>query len=247
MDSYSRKYKVAATLIEQGYLIHCTNDDFKEFSPNFIKGGFRAREGYGFYFSDMPYKSIEYGDNIKIIRKTDFNFLEAKDKVDMSMFQPSEETIRNLNFARNQLDSARNVRDYDYFSNLVDELENELKGYDETLMYYVRKALSETSEQTYGALEYHIMNPKAMTPKLAQVYVKNGYDGYHYDGIYTVFNFDKLNKNVISLTDEDIEKLLATNESKTKGRTIIISEEQAKYIEDGLKNGFKKRNNNKTK
>ena len=57
--SYSDKYELCAKLIEQGYLIHCTNSEYEKFDKKYIKGGSRAKEGYGAYFTDMPYKAIE--------------------------------------------------------------------------------------------------------------------------------------------------------------------------------------------
>jgi hypothetical protein len=71
---YNDKYNLAVNLIQKGYLIHCTNEQFTHFDAKHIKGGGRAKEGYGFYFSDMPYKPIGYGENFKVIKKSDFNF-----------------------------------------------------------------------------------------------------------------------------------------------------------------------------
>ena len=68
------KYDIAVKLIGNGYLIHCTNAVFNEFDKSYIQGGSRAHEGYGFYFTDMPYKAISYGEIFKIIKKDDFNF-----------------------------------------------------------------------------------------------------------------------------------------------------------------------------
>ena len=73
------KYDIAVKLIGNGYLIHCTNAVFNEFDKAYIKGGSRAHEGYGFYFTDLPYKAISYGEIFKIIRKDDFNFLNTLD------------------------------------------------------------------------------------------------------------------------------------------------------------------------
>ena len=83
---YSEKYKLACDLIKQGYLIHCTDNDFDNFDSEYIKGGSRAREGYGFYFSDMPYKPIEYGKYFYIIKKNDFTFIDADFNINKSNY-----------------------------------------------------------------------------------------------------------------------------------------------------------------
>lgn len=199
-------YRVAVKLINQGYLIHCTNADFNEFKSNFIKGGSRAREGYGFYFSDMPYKSIQYGQNIKVVEKDSFNFLDLTDKVDMSLFS-SENIDIELNRLESQLYDVRNNREYEDIQTQIEKLQQEKPKYDDNLIYYVNDALKNGSDN-YGSLEYNIRNPHVNIPKLIQVYINNGYDGGYYDGIYTIWNFNKLNQNLINLTKEDIKKLL---------------------------------------
>ena len=47
-------YNILSNEIKNGYIIHGTNEKFNLFDVNKIKGGFRAMEGYGFYFSDSP-------------------------------------------------------------------------------------------------------------------------------------------------------------------------------------------------
>lgn len=45
----SADFKRVADLISNGYLVHCSQADFDEFGEQYIKGGCRAKEGYGFY------------------------------------------------------------------------------------------------------------------------------------------------------------------------------------------------------
>ena len=226
MLSYAEKFKLAAQLIQKGYLIHCTNAEFDSFDPSFIKGGMRAKEGYGFYFTDMPYKSIDYGDLFKVIKKDDFNFLDSSDKIDISLFYDDtlEIEIAKIDIA---LDNARNIREYDYYTQLQNELKQKLDSYDEDLYYYVKMAISEGAK-TYGNLEYLIKNPHITIPKLIKVYTDNGYDGYSTDGIYTVFNFDKLNKRCKTLNDDELCAIL--NESVKK--SIVITESQLRFLID---------------
>lgn len=189
------KYNVASELIEKGYLIHCTDAVFSQFDEKFIKGGFRAREGYGFYFSDMPYKSIEYGNEMILIKKDDFNFLNLEDKINMDWF--SNDAIK-YEIARLEylLDNCRNSREYDLYTTAIDSMKEKIGEFDEDLWLYVREAVKEGAEN-YGQLEYYINNPQVNVPKLIKVYLNNGYDGGYYDGIYTVFNVNKLNEKFI--------------------------------------------------
>lgn len=193
--NYKDRYNVACDLIEKGYLIHSTDASFDKFDKDFIKGGSRAKEGYGFYFSDMPYKCIDYGDNLIIIKKSDFNFLELGDEIDPRLF--SDENIRcDIARLEHMLDSCRSNREYDMYSSEIEKLEDELRNYDSDLLMYVKDAMNQGA-RNYGQLEYYMNNPQINIPKLIDVYLRNGYDGGHYDGIYTVFNFDKLNDKFI--------------------------------------------------
>ena len=195
MMNYKDRYNVACNLIDKGYLIHSTDASFDNFDKGFIKGGSRAREGYGFYFSDMPYKCIDYGDNLIIIKKNDFNFLELSDEIDLGWF--SDEDIRyNIAKLEYMLDGCRSNREYDMYSSEIEKLEDELRNYDSDLLMYVKEAIKQGA-RNYGQLEYYMNDPQVNVPKLIKVYLNKGYDGGHYDGIYTVFNFDKLNEKFI--------------------------------------------------
>ena len=108
MLSYEDRYKLAVQLIQKGYLIHCTSAVFDSFDSSFIKGGMRAKEGYGFYFTDMPYKALDYGSLFKVIKKDDFNFLDSSDKIDISLFYDDalEVELAKIEAA---LDNVRNI------------------------------------------------------------------------------------------------------------------------------------------
>ena len=121
------KYGIAVKLIGNGYLIHCTNAVFNEFDKAYIKGGSRAHEGYGFYFTDMAYKAISYGDIFKIIKKDDFNFLNSEAPIDTSLFYKDNKYIeQQINTLEYYLDNCHNIREYDYYSNEIEKLESQL-------------------------------------------------------------------------------------------------------------------------
>lgn len=205
--SLSERYNIAEKLIRNGYLVHCTNAVFNEFDKAYIKGGSRAHEGYGFYFTDMAYKAISYGDIFKIIKKDDFNFLNSEAPIDTSLFYKDNKYIeQQINTLEYYLDNCRNSREYDYYSNEIKKLESQLSPNDESLKVHIEMAIRDGAK-TYGQLEYLMRNPDVMIPKIIKAYINNGYDGYVTDGIYTVFNFDKLNKYLIKDSSKIIYSL----------------------------------------
>ena len=86
----------------------------------------------------------------------------------------------------------------------TDSFENNIRP--QSLKEYIEIAIREGAK-TYGHLEYLIRYPDIMIPKLIKAYINNGYDGYVTDGIYTVFNFDKLNKYLIKDSSKIIYSL----------------------------------------
>ena len=89
------------------------------------------------------------------------------------------------------LEYVRNVRDYDILSQKIENIKNSI---DDQLCLYINDAIR-NGAKTYGQLEYLIRNPELNIPKLIQLYINNGYDGYVTDNaIFTVFNIPKLNK-----------------------------------------------------
>ena len=199
--SYSDKYELCAKLIEQGYLIHCTNSEYEKFDKKYIKGGSRAKEGYGAYFTDMPYKAIEYGKNIKLIKKENFNFLNSQQPIDKEWLLDGDikqEIVR----LEAELENCRNIKEYDSINNEIEKLKNSLS--DDRFIRFLDNVILRYDVKTYGGLEYNIPNPYENVPKLVQLYIDKGYDGYYTDGIYTIFNFDKLNQNLISYKGESV-------------------------------------------
>lgn len=217
---YNIRYKIASKLINDGYLIHCTNANFEKFDKQYIQGGMRAMEGYGFYFTDMPYKALDYGKNFKLIEKDNFVWLNTSDNIDISLFYDEniEVEIEKLN---ELLYNVRNNREYDYINSKIEELKNRMNSYDKELYYYVKQAIKDGAK-SYGNLEYLIRNPNYTIPKLNQCYINNGYDGYYTNGIYTVFNFDKLNKFLIKNPNEIIQRLKLENVKSIVSQTLNL-------------------------
>lgn len=157
--SYEDAYNNAVRLIKAGYLVHGTRKKFDVFDSGLIQGGSRAKEGYGFYFTDMIYKCCEYGYNFKVIKKDHFNFINSHD----------------------------DLTDYDFIVNKQD-------GHEEIFEIITQTRKTYPYVKTIGNLEYYI--PILDIPKLINLYLDFGYDGYETDGIFTVFNIEKLNREV---------------------------------------------------
>lgn len=210
---YNKKYKIATDLINKGYLIHCTDANFSSFEKSYIKGGSRAKEGYGFYFSDMPYKSIEYGNIFKIVKKEYFNFINALS----SNFCIFENTFtKELYRLNKQLDDVRTNYEYDRISKDIEIMKtkyNQIGGRD--FFDLIFKTIKKYNLKNIGSIENYIENPGINIPKLIEYYIYLGYDGYECDGIYTIFNIKKLNTYYQTL---NIEKYMQDNllESKKK-------------------------------
>ena len=190
---YADTYQIVSNLINDGYLVHATMTEFDEFNPEFIKGGMRAHEGYGFYFTDMQYKPLEYGNILWVVKKDDFNFLDSSTPISIDMF--GEKYKIELNKLNDRLDNVRTNKEYDYISSEIERLEgeyNKLGGDD--FFDYIDIAINQDNARTIAQLESRIRNSKYTVPKLIELYVSWGYDGYVTDRIYTIFNFDKLKK-----------------------------------------------------
>ena len=144
---YNQKYKLAANLIQKGYIVHCTDADFKYFSPSHIKGGSRAKEGYGIYFSDMPYKPIEYGDIFKVVKKSDFNFINSQDPITKYSYIFNNDILTDIYHLEQRLDTIRNVREYDELDAEISRLRNEYKKIGELEVNSVYKVIGKIEKR----------------------------------------------------------------------------------------------------
>lgn len=201
-------YNICRDLISKGYLVHGTNTDFNTFSPEYIRGGCRAREGYGAYFTDAAYKAEEYGTKIKAVKKDLFNFIELWESVEYGSnlyFQlfGNDENKRKRRELEKQIDflfDEKRVREaldlYDELDKLGDDDYGVLYG---TLRRDCLEAIELYGAKNLGSLQYNIMNPQRNLPLLANALIELGYDGGYDGNVYTIWNFDKLNQNMKSI------------------------------------------------
>ena len=249
---YTDREYIANELIENGFLIHCTNNKFSgDFDASYIHGSERGREGYGFYFSDRAYKPIQYGDYWKIIPKSEFEFIELTEPIDLDFlfnYNRLKEIEEKIYSIRAQLEIVRNVREWD----LLYDREHELMEKKDNLTDYrysmlkdaILLCIKDYNPKNYGQLCHYIMNPRYFLPQLSKLLVEKGFDGWEYEGTYTIFNFEKLNQYV---EDFDWRKYYKdytiTNESKNnkKVRQDVIPYESDKFqigFEGNSSNGY---------
>lgn len=205
----SNTYDICHKLISKGYLVHGTNANFDFFSPDFIKGGCRAKEGYGIYFTDAAYKAEEYGQTIKAIPKNIFNFIELTESVEYGsvlykqLFGDDENKKKReeLDAQIDFLISNQRAKEALDLMNERDKLDSSIEDDYGTLYGSLREccllAIEYYGAKSLGSLQYHLINPHRNLPLLAKALLKLGYDGGHYGNIYTIWNFEKLNKNII--------------------------------------------------
>ena len=199
-------YNILSNEIKNGYIIHGTNEKFNVFDVNKIKGGFRAKEGYGFYFSDSPYKPMEYGTIFKKVKKDKFNFINPHSPIPYEMFDNFYE--RDLYKFEELLDNSRNIREYEYYNTEIKYLKEKINQVG-NIFNIIQKTIKQYNLTKLGSIEYYIENPQVNIPKLIEIYKYYGYDGYHIDNVYTIFNVIKLNELV-----EDVELSDKINEIK---------------------------------
>ena len=204
----SNVYNTCRDLISKGYLVHGTNADFNAFSPEYIRGGSRAREGYGAYFTDTAYKAEEYGTKIKAVKKNIFNFIELRASVEYGSelyFQlfGNDERKKKRQEIQTKIDFLIDNDRYREALDLYDELDKLGSSIDDdygvlygSLRGDCLEAIETFGAKNLGSLQYNIMNPQRNLPLLANALIKLGYDGGHDDNVYTIWNFEKLNQNI---------------------------------------------------
>lgn len=218
----SKVYSLLQSEIRNGYIIHGTNKEFSAFDPSTIQGGFRAKEGYGFYFTDTAYKAMEYGHIYKKVKKGDFNFLEGKAPIHMEMFDnPFEADYYRI---YELMMGTANLREYEFYESQLEILKKKMKQFG-NIFEIVQDTIKRNNLKNFGSIEYYLNYPDENIPKLIEVYKYYDYDGYHCDNVYTIFNFDKLNQLV-----EDVVIPESMYESKkNKVRQGIIPYEADKF------------------
>lgn len=207
----SSTFNKCRELISKGYLVHGTTTEWDEFSTEFIKGGSRGKEGYGAYFTDAAYKAEEYGTTIVAVKKDIFNFIELREPIQYgsnlyNQLFGNEENAKKKQELEYQVEFLMNDGRYREALNLYDEIDKLGDDTHGILYGSLRRdsleAINTYNAQNLGGLQYLIMNPQKNLPQLTNALKLLGYDGGHDGNVYTIWNFDKLNQNLIKIKTE---------------------------------------------
>ena len=231
-DGQAFRYRIIGSMIKDGYLFHGTDSEFDEFESDRIHGDERGVYGYGAYFTNAAYKCEEYGNHFTILDGNDFIFLDIEEKVrpEWNIFK---EKLGEFSKIEAGLDNARSNREYDYYNNLYDEYRSTV---DSELLERFVSILEKNGATDYNTLnklvDYSFTNSenKDIQKRISQLYLSMGYDGFVCENQYIIFNFKKLNDNIV----KDKEKLISKysiDESKSTGSKLLTEWDRTDYFE----------------
>lgn len=209
-SSQSIRYKVVNMLSKRGYVFHGSENDFDSFDVDKIKGGVRGVYGFGAYFTDESYKCEEYGTNFVILDIRSFNLLDTTEPI--SSLGKEIEYLQSFDSRLEQLEdilyNAVNSRDYMTAQNEIDKVKSEREKYDKgisnSLYYFYKKSPSTSIDNVMKTISSKSLNDKSK--EFSKLFLSLGYDGFKHDNQYVIFNFEKLNKNIV----KDKEQLIAS-------------------------------------
>ena len=235
------RYKVIGEMAEDGYVFHGTGEDgngteWDTVDPTRIKGGSRGTYGYGIYFTAHAYKCEKYTtytDGHYIIANINgFDIINLRDKInkDNNIFLDKQKEYYLL---QNELDNAKNNRDYNRISSMIEEYDNTV---DKDLLNAIIQVISESDENdlTYFYLNNHIpllwYSDGDPDKQLSKLYLSLGIDGFEFDTEYVLFNFELLNHAIVKDKEALIAKYMQKNIEWFKEKNIHVDESVKKYI-----------------
>lgn len=219
--SMSFRFEACHKLYQHGYVVHGSDTEFENFAVSKIKGGTRAVYGWGAYFTNDSYKCEEYGNNFVFLDIRPFKLLELEDNIsENDEISKVTKQIESLNMRIQQADeglyNARNIRDYDYFSQEkkhCKELANQLVPDSKTEVFlqmysnYIRKNPNATYLNLTKYLRDIFAN-KMGEGFISQMFLNFGYDGFHCENQFVLFNFQKINENIVKDKNKLLEEVL---------------------------------------
>ena len=193
-------WKTLSQYIKMGYLVHGSNEDFEKFDTSRINGGVRAEYGYGMYFTNEPYKALEYGQEIYLTKMNLYKFFDLESN-DISAFDEIEKNINELSKAKYELYNAVNVRDYEYYDDLVKKLtfKTRIGDYEDVVYNEFSKRLKKGGyknlEDVFKSVRMNL--PTHFDKYISSFFRKIGYDGIKCGNQFVIFNFELLNNNLL--------------------------------------------------
>lgn len=206
----SIRYKVVNMLAKRGYVFHGSNESFDSFDSTKIKGGTRGVYGFGAYFTDESYKCEEYGKNFIILGIKPFRLLYTTEPI--SSLEKEIEYLQSFGSEMAKLEdilyNVRTEREYMTVQQEIDKLKKDESKYDKDIVNWLSYFLSKSPSMTIDNVRKSISS-KSIEDKskdFSKFFLSIGYDGFVYENQYVIFNFDKLNKNIV----KDKETLIAS-------------------------------------
>ena len=206
-QQYDTNYNVIVKYIKNGYLVHGSTKIYDKFDQSKIKGGTRGEFGYGMYFTDTPYKALEYGNEIYLTKQNLYNFLDLA-QTPFNPFEYIDNIKAQIINYEDKLNYVRSNREYDYYTNLIDELNmkiNNYNSYESKIIEKFSEAIAISSNRTMEHIFKYVRNnvPSSYDKYISSSLLKLGYDGVKCENQYVIFNFDLLNNNLINYDIEE--------------------------------------------
>lgn len=224
------RYRIICRMVEDGYLFHGTDGEWDEFDVSKIKGGLRGVYGYGAYFTDAAYKCEEYGEKFLILDSNGFKFLDINEKInkDYNIFS---EIYSEYARAKNEIENVRNIREYDYYSEIIDDFE---RKFDMLFFNDILMIIDKSDDGlTYRSLNSKLGGHEDISQKISNFYLHMGYDGFICDNQYVIFNFEKLKQNIVKDKEALIARYMNVTETKKMARKPYLpyaNESVKKYL-----------------
>lgn len=229
----AKLHEKLAKTVDDGYVLHASNNDFTDFEEGYIQGGNRGIYGWGFYFTDTPYKIREYGSNIKILDIKPFKILNLQDNC--SWIKSKIDEIEDIDVKIYQYEEElANVVNYKTYMSINNEI-NELKRFKEgfsafsNVIYVIGRVINKSSNM----LDLNRNIERFTNAKeISNFYLSLGFDGFKYENQYVIFNIDKINEHLVKnterflnnvLKESSIPKEIIEKQSKAIGPMILKS------------------------
>lgn len=226
--SQNEKWEIISTLIKKGYLAHGGTKMFNEFDPKHIQGGCRGEYGYGFYFSNEAYKPIEYGGHFYFTKQDIYNFCNLNN----IQTNPLLEFENKIVEAEYGLDNATNNKQYEYYTEMYEKY-SDLNEQEKLYLHLFNYAMKKIKYEAKNAIKYAIGNaPSYFNPKyLSNLFLKLGYDGIIAENQFVIFNFEKLNKNLLKIELNNYDEFMNNQieEKRKEFKSILEKIENVKY------------------
>ena len=214
-----------------GLLMHATRGDFDTFNPERIYGGERAVYGYGFYFTGWAPKAMDYGNKFVFTPLEKYDLLDVESKIDLNFVNYIEKEARK-NISKIEKEYS------DYSDRVIDRITK--PSYDAlTIALKMDLILDDGESISVDEIRKRLDNNGILNYReFSDAFKSIGYDGFHAGSSQTdyyqvvIFNFDKLNSNLISdeaqyIAKKEADKLYSDELKESSSRKYTSGQQQS--------------------